>query len=87
MHIKAHHISGKRNILCDLLSHIKLEELQQDKARKHSSITFSTISPDLSDLQVHVKKLIELAHKGHTHQVYDRAWVVFNKHLDLYYKD
>ena len=57
------------------------------KARKHSSITFSTIRPDLSDLHIHAERLIELAHKGHTHQVYDRAWVVFNKHLDLYHKD
>ena len=34
-----------------------------------------------------MEKLIYLAHKGHTHQVYDRASVVFNKHLELYYKD
>ena len=26
--IKVHHISGKRNILCDLLSHIKLQKFQ-----------------------------------------------------------
>ena len=31
IHIKAHHISGKRNILCDLLSCIKLQEFQQVK--------------------------------------------------------
>ena len=25
--------------------------------------------------------------KGHTHQVYNRVWVVFKKHLDFYHKD
>ena len=34
-----------------------------------------------------MEKLIDLAYKGHTHQVYDRALVVFNKHLDLYQKE
>ena len=34
-----------------------------------------------------MEKLIDLAHKEHTHQVYDRAWVVFSKHLELYHKD
>ena len=34
-----------------------------------------------------MEKLIDLAHKGHTHQVYDIAWVVFIKHLNLYQKE
>ena len=34
-----------------------------------------------------MEKLIFLAHKGHTHQVYDRAWVIFNKCFDLYQKE
>ena len=28
IHIKALHISGKKNVLCDLLSHLKLQELE-----------------------------------------------------------
>ena len=31
IHIEALHISGKKNILCDLLSQIKLQEFQQVK--------------------------------------------------------
>ena len=54
---------------------------------ENSSITFSTITSDLSNLCIHVERLIHLAHKDHIHQVYHRAWVVFNKHLDLYHKD
>ena len=57
------------------------------QARSHISIAFTASHPDLADLHVHTEKFIGLAHKGHTHQVYDRAWVVFNKHLDLYHKD
>ena len=34
-----------------------------------------------------MEKLIDLAHKGHTHQVYNRGWIVFNKHLDLYQRE
>ena len=30
---------------------------------------------------------MDLAHEGDTHQVHDRAWVVFNKHLKLYHKN
>ena len=31
IHIKAMHISSKKNVLCDLLSHLKLQEFQQVK--------------------------------------------------------
>ena len=62
------------------LAKMKLQEFQRVKP-KNSSITFTTGHPNLPNLQVHAEKLIDLVHKGQTHQVYDRAWVVFNKHF------
>ena len=56
------------------------------KARSHNTIIFAAGNPDLTNLRVLAEKLILIAHKGHTHKVYDRAWEIFNKHLDLYQK-
>ena len=57
------------------------------KARSHNTITFAAGHLDATNLRVHAEKLILIAHKGHTHKVYDRSWEIFNKHLDLYQKD
>ena len=38
IHIQTHHISGKRNTLCDLLSHIKLHEFQWVKPENTAAL-------------------------------------------------
>ena len=57
------------------------------EARSHNTITFAAGHLDLTDLRVHTEKLILAAHKCYTHKLYDRAWDIFNKHLDLYQKE
>ena len=57
------------------------------KARSHKTITFPAGHLDLTDLRIHAEKLIHIAHRIHTHKVYDRAWEIFNKYLELYEND
>ena len=52
IHIKAMHISGKKNVICDLLSGLKLQEFKQVKPG-HTTPLPLQLDLDLTDLRVH----------------------------------
>ena len=53
----------------------------------HQSVTFTAGHLDLTNLCIHVEKLLQLAHRSHTYKVCDKAWDIFIKHLQLYDKE